>query len=101
MRCFVFALMQLGTVATAARAQDDIPDLKGTWSGKGKAIVFGNNLHHPGTKRWPIRRVCTKSMRPMSLRVKTDEMPRTRRIGMASQGSTLRTLRDIMAFPLQ
>jgi hypothetical protein len=29
-------------------AQDGIPDLKGTWTGKGKAIVFGNNPHHPG-----------------------------------------------------
>jgi hypothetical protein len=33
---------------TSARAQDAIPDLKGTWSGKGKAIVFGTNPHHPG-----------------------------------------------------
>lgn len=46
----IFALMLLGAVATAARAQDAIPDLKGTWSGKGKAIVFGNNLHHPGSQ---------------------------------------------------
>jgi hypothetical protein len=35
---------------TAARAQDAIPDLKGTWSGKGKSIVFGNNPHHPGSE---------------------------------------------------
>ena len=48
MRYLVFALMLLGTAATAARAQDAIPDLKGTWSGKGQAIVFGNNPHHPG-----------------------------------------------------
>jgi hypothetical protein len=27
---------------------DAIPDLKGTWKGKGKAIVFGNNPHHRG-----------------------------------------------------
>jgi hypothetical protein len=33
---------------TVVRAQDAIPDLKGTWSGKGKSIVFGNNPHHPG-----------------------------------------------------
>jgi hypothetical protein len=50
MRYLVFALMLLGTAATAARAQDAIPDLKGTWSGKGKAIVFGNNPHHPGSQ---------------------------------------------------
>jgi hypothetical protein len=36
--------------ATAARAQDGIPDLKGTWSGKGKVAVFGNNVHNPGTQ---------------------------------------------------
>ena len=35
----VFALALLGAAATAASAQDAIPDLKGTWSGKGKAIV--------------------------------------------------------------
>ena len=32
------------------RAQDAIPDLKGTWSGKGKSIVFGTNPHHPGSQ---------------------------------------------------
>jgi hypothetical protein len=50
MRCLVFALVLLGIGATTARAQDAIPDLKGTWSGKGKAIVFGNNPHHPGSQ---------------------------------------------------
>ena len=50
MRCFVFALALLDTTATAASAQDAIPDLKGTWSGKGKSIVFGSNQHHPGSQ---------------------------------------------------
>jgi hypothetical protein len=51
MKCFIFALMLFGAFATTtACAQDAIPDLKGTWSGKGKAIVFGNNLHHPGSQ---------------------------------------------------
>ena len=50
MRCFVFALVLLGTAATVARAQDAIPDLKGTWTGKGKSIVFGANPHHPGSQ---------------------------------------------------
>jgi hypothetical protein len=50
MRYLVFALMLLGTAATAAQAQDAIPDLKGTWSGNGMAIVFGNNPHHPGSQ---------------------------------------------------
>jgi len=49
MRQLIFALMLLGTAATVA-SQDAIPDLKGTWSGKGKAVVFGNNAHHPGSQ---------------------------------------------------
>jgi hypothetical protein len=49
MRYFVFALALL-CVVTAARAQDAIPDIKGTWSGKGQSIVFGNNPHHPGSQ---------------------------------------------------
>ena len=48
MRRFVFALALLGATATAASAQDAIPDLKGTWTGKGKSIVFGTHPHHPG-----------------------------------------------------
>ena len=42
------ALALLAGAATAATAQDAIPDLKGTWNGKGKSVVFGNNLYHPG-----------------------------------------------------
>jgi hypothetical protein len=48
MKCFIFALAVLGAAATAAPAQDAIPDLKGTWTGKGKSIVFGTHAHHPG-----------------------------------------------------
>src|SRR5262245_35083458 len=50
MRYLVFALALVGAAATSARAQDAIPDLKGTWSGKGKSIVFGTNPHHPGAQ---------------------------------------------------
>ena len=50
MRSVVFALALLGAAATGARAQDAIPDLKGTWTGKGKSIVFGSHAHHPGTQ---------------------------------------------------
>jgi len=50
MRYLVFALALLGAAATSARAQDAIPDLKGTWSGKGKSIVFGSHSHHPGSQ---------------------------------------------------
>src|SRR5262245_37462239 len=34
-------------VTAAAQAQG-IPDIKGTWSGTGRSVVFGNNPHHPG-----------------------------------------------------
>jgi hypothetical protein len=50
MRCFIFALALLGAAVTATQAEDAIPDLKGTWSGKGKSIVFGSNAHHSGSQ---------------------------------------------------
>src|SRR5215218_7813603 len=50
MRCFVLGLALLGAMATSIRAQDAIPDLRGTWSGKGKSIVFGSHAHHPGSQ---------------------------------------------------
>jgi hypothetical protein len=50
MRCLVLALALLGAAAVAARAQDVIPNLKGTWSGKGQSIVFGSNTYHPGSQ---------------------------------------------------
>jgi len=45
---FPVFVLTLVALATAARAQNAIPDLKGTWSGKGKSLVFGSNAHHPG-----------------------------------------------------
>lgn len=48
MKYATIALLIIGATITAAGAQDAIPDLRGTWSGKGKAIVFGSNPHHPG-----------------------------------------------------
>jgi hypothetical protein len=50
MRRIVFAVALLCAAAISARAQDAIPDLKGTWSGKGKSIVFGTHAHHPGSQ---------------------------------------------------
>jgi len=50
MKHLILAMMLLGAAATAAPAQDAIPDLKGTWTGKGKSIVFGANPHHPGAQ---------------------------------------------------
>ena len=49
MNRFVFALALFATAAPAC-AKDAVPDLKGTWSGKGKSIVFGANPHHPGSQ---------------------------------------------------
>jgi len=43
------ALILLGAITTTASAQD-ILDLKGTWLGKGKSIVFGSNAHHGGSQ---------------------------------------------------
>ena len=50
MRHLVFALAFVCAAAAPTRAQDAIPDLKGTWSGKGKSIVFGSHEHHPGSQ---------------------------------------------------
>jgi hypothetical protein len=50
MKRLVLLFALLVTPATAVRAQDAIPDLKGMWSGKGKSIVFGSNAYHPGTQ---------------------------------------------------
>jgi len=48
MRYLALVLLAIVGATTAARAQDAIPDLKGTWMGKGKVIIFGGHAHHPG-----------------------------------------------------
>ena len=40
----------LGAAATSAHAQRAVPDLKGSWTGKGKVVVLGSGDHHPGTQ---------------------------------------------------
>jgi hypothetical protein len=52
MKVLVLAAAILGVAVSAVSAQQDaaVPDLKGTWSGKGKAIVLGANAYHPGAK---------------------------------------------------
>ena len=50
MKGIFIALAVVGAAATAASAQDAIPDLKGTWTGKGKSVVYGTNLYHPGSQ---------------------------------------------------
>jgi hypothetical protein len=46
---YLILVLAIVSAAMAARAQDGIPDLKGTWVGKGKVIIFGGHAHHPGT----------------------------------------------------
>jgi hypothetical protein len=50
MRRLILATALLTGAVAGASAQDAIPDLKGTWTGKGKSIVFGANVHHPGSQ---------------------------------------------------
>ena len=36
-------------LSTMAAQAQTVPDLKGTWTGKGKSVVYGTNPHHPGS----------------------------------------------------
>jgi hypothetical protein len=51
MKEVLVSLALLAVTLTAAHAQSRVPDLKGTWTGKGKAVVLGANAHHPGTQK--------------------------------------------------
>jgi hypothetical protein len=48
-RYFALVLAVVGA-ATGAGAQGAIPNLKGTWFGKGRVIIFGGHAHHPDTR---------------------------------------------------
>jgi hypothetical protein len=50
MRFIVLAFLCIFPAA-AAFAQDSTPDLKGTWSGPFKSVIYGHNSHHPGDQR--------------------------------------------------
>jgi hypothetical protein len=50
MKGFAVSFALLIATLSCASAQT-IPDLKGNWVGKGKAVVFGTNAHHPGSQR--------------------------------------------------
>lgn len=56
MRKFLlFGLAGLGMLAGTAYAQDTYPDVKGTWVGKGSAVVVGSPKHHEkGTREKPL-----------------------------------------------
>jgi len=45
---YLSVILALLLGALSAQAQT-APDLKGTWTGKGKSVVFGANQHHPGS----------------------------------------------------
>ena len=49
---YLVAVLALLLGASAAQAQN-VPDLKGTWTGKGKSVVYGTNPHHPGASSDP------------------------------------------------
>jgi hypothetical protein len=50
MKDLAISLMFIGAAVSVAHAQT-VPDLKGNWVGKGKAVVFGTNPHHPGSQK--------------------------------------------------
>ena len=50
MKYFVVSLALLTASVSAVSAQT-VPDLKGNWVGKGKAVVYGTNKHHPGSQK--------------------------------------------------
>ncbi len=45
---YLILVLALLLTASAANAQSANPDLKGSWVGKGKSVVYGHNPHHPG-----------------------------------------------------
>ena len=58
---YVALILTIVGATTAAHAQDAIPDIKGTWLGKGKVVVFGNNVHNPGEQTMAAPRACATS----------------------------------------
>ena len=53
----VAVMLTVMGLSTGAAAQNAIPDLKGTWTGKGESVVFGSNQHHPGAQTGDAPRV--------------------------------------------
>ena len=46
----LLAALLAAVLASPARAQDAVPDLKGVWSGVARSVVVGSGYHHPGTE---------------------------------------------------
>ena len=49
MRTILALFVGIGLLVSAL-AQDAAPDLKGTWSGPFRTVIFGHNPHHPGAE---------------------------------------------------
>ena len=45
---FIISIVVCGCLAVPAFAQDSTPDLRGTWTGPFKSVIYGPNSHHPG-----------------------------------------------------
>jgi hypothetical protein len=50
MRGLIVAALAAG-FATAAMADDAVPDLKGVWTGVARGVVFGSGAHQPGAQK--------------------------------------------------
>ena len=49
MKTLMVTALAVAATAAAAVAQT-APDLKGTWSGTFKTVIYGHNPHHPGAE---------------------------------------------------
>ena len=47
-KLMIIATAMLATIAHAVG--QTVPDLKGTWSGRWRTVIHGQNPHHPGTE---------------------------------------------------
>jgi hypothetical protein len=57
MKTWLLTATLLVVGASVAQAQTAPPDLKGTWRGARKAVVFGTNTHHPAAADMPAPRI--------------------------------------------
>jgi hypothetical protein len=74
MRGFVLTLMLVATSAAVAHAQGAVPDLKGTWTGKGKSCSAPIPIIRVRRPPW-TRRACATSRRPTWSRGRTAASP--------------------------
>jgi hypothetical protein len=48
MKLAVMAMTIAAAQISGAAAQEAVPDLRGTWTGKGRVVVFGSHANNPG-----------------------------------------------------